>query len=236
MLFSFDSAAQNAPDIQVTDDAVLYERVTVSTLPAQALWRTDKETLWQTVSTVSNTFTHQLEIITNSYVQIANGLNIAGPDGQYRPADPSFAITGTGAEATGTAHHVQLPVNINTIGGIKASFPDGTLLESHPLCFGYYDPVDGSSLVLGNIRNAIGWLVASNQVVYSNCFSGGIKASVSYQNNLAGMAQDLILEQTPARSSDLRALQLEPARTVDRIHRRHTRARPDCAYHPARTG
>ncbi len=195
--FTFSSAAQSDPDTPGANDTVLYERVTVSAIPAQALRRTDKETLWQAVSTVSNTFTHQLEIITNSYTQIANGLNVAGPDGQYRPADSSFAVTGAGAEATGTAHHLELPVNINTIGGIKASFPDGTILESHPLCFGYYDPVDGSSLVLGNIRDAIGWLVASNQVVYSNCFSGGIKASISYYNNLAGMAQDLILEQRP---------------------------------------
>ena len=44
---------------------------------------------------------------------------------------------------------------------------------------------DGRTVRLAEITNAIGWLVRSNEVVYSNCFNG-LRASIRYRNSRSG--------------------------------------------------
>ncbi|MBI5385968.1 MAG: tandem-95 repeat protein [Verrucomicrobia bacterium] len=47
---------------------------------------------------------------------------------------------------------------------------------------------------MGIVTNALGWLTASNEVTYSNCFSCGlVKGSIRYRLSRAGLAQDLLL-------------------------------------------
>jgi hypothetical protein len=51
-------------------------------------------------------------------------------------------------------------------------------------------------VLLGVLTNAIGWLTASNEVVYSNCFSH-LRASLKYRNCLGGLEQALLLHERP---------------------------------------
>ena len=60
----------------------------------------------------------------------------------------------------------------------------------------YVDPVDGQSGVLATITNAVGWMISSNTIVYSNCFSG-ISASLLYRNTLQGLESELLLHERP---------------------------------------
>jgi hypothetical protein len=168
---------------------------TLRKLPASpwtAVQRRAHETVWHSVQVISNSATREVHFQTNAFIELGGGLNVLGAEGQYVASDLSFELTITGAEAKRSAHRMSLPININA-GTMLAEFPDGTKLEGVPLAFGFYDPMDGRTVVLGTLTDSIGWLVESNVVVYSNCFSGGIRASIRFRNNLGGPSQDLLI-------------------------------------------
>ena len=135
---------------------------------------------------------------THRYTELGSGLNARDASGNFVPAHPEFTFTADGAEARGTAHFVSLASDIGRDGSVQVTTPDGVVLRSHPLSIGYYDPTDGRSVVLAIATNAGGWLVASNEIVYSNCFSGSLlRASMLYHNTRAGLSQNLIIHARP---------------------------------------
>jgi hypothetical protein len=133
---------------------------------------------------------------TNTLIELATSLNRRDALGQWQPASAAFQITEGPAEANFGVHRVRLSADINTAGAVQIE-KDGVKLQGHPLCIAYYDPVDGRSLMLAELTASVGWLTASNEVVYSNCFDG-IRASIRYRNSLDGLEQDLILHERPA--------------------------------------
>ncbi|MCX6902616.1 MAG: hypothetical protein NTW03_03900, partial [Verrucomicrobia bacterium] len=126
---------------------------------------------------------------THRYTELASGLNARDASGNFVPAHPEFTLTADGAEAQGTGHKIRLYGDIGQDGAVEVTTPEGIVLRSHPLSIGYYDPTDGRSVVLAIATNAGGWLVASNEIVFSNCFTG-LKASILYRNTRAGFSQN----------------------------------------------
>ncbi len=99
------------------------------------------------------------------------GLNVQGTDGRYQPANPEFRITEDGAEATGTAHKLIVSGNIAEDAPVPVVTPDGAEIISRPLGFGNFDPITGhANRFLPISSTHPGSLVASNVIVFSNCF------------------------------------------------------------------
>jgi len=168
--------------------------------PAKSPWssvhRTATQTRWQSVTTLFNVVTRKLSFRTNSFVELGAGLNVKNGQGQFVPADASFVITATGAESTGAAHQVVVPGDIGSGQGVRIITPQGEELVFQPLAVDYFDPVDGRGVLLDVVTNAVGWLVASNEIVFSNCFTH-LKASIRLRNTCAGLESDLILHENP---------------------------------------
>jgi hypothetical protein len=166
--------------------------------PMRANWhavkRTSFQTEWQAASYQTNLITGRVMVRTNKFVELGLGINVRRADGSFVAADPSFALTQTGAEANGAMHKIAVPGNITE--GITVTQPNGELLTLKPLGVDFYDPVDGRSVLLDTISNATGWLVASNEIVFSNCFQN-LNASIRIRNTTAGVESDLILHGRP---------------------------------------
>ncbi|HKQ39002.1 MAG TPA: Ig-like domain-containing protein, partial [Verrucomicrobiae bacterium] len=144
---------------------------------------------------MTNTLSGQVLRVTNSFVEVASHLNVRQQDESFIPADPSLQITDKGAECQNTGHHVTLAADIHTAGAVAIESERQTF-RAHPLCVGYWDPVDGRNVILGEVQSSIGWLTASNEVVYSNCFKG-LRASIRIRNSRSGVSQELILHEQP---------------------------------------
>ncbi len=176
-------------------DAATAEVARVPVAEWRAKSRSEHQTEWSSVSYATNPATGRVRAMTNSFVELATSLNRRDEAGQWQPSSSAFQITATGAKANLAGHRVTLAGNINTAGAVLIE-KDGVRMQGHPLCIAYYDPVDGRSLSLAELTGAGGWLVNSNEIVFSNCFDG-IRASIRYRNSIDGIEQDLILHERP---------------------------------------
>ena len=125
-------------------------------------------------------------------VEIGTGMNYF--DGQnWVPSDPSFDVTSDAFVAQRTQHKVRLDANLNKIGAVTVTTPDGIVLRSTPVEIGLYDAASGQSAILAAIKDCSGALVSSNQVVYENAFNeNGVQADVIYTIKKASLEQDVV--------------------------------------------
>ncbi len=168
--------------------------------PGRDVWRTlprgASESAWTAVETRTNLATGRLLQRTNAFVQLGAGLNRTNALSGWQPTSAEFVPVSGGAVSTNSVHQVSLPADIGSGTGIAVRKPDGRSILLQPLALDYFDPVDGRSVLLDSVTNAAGWLVASNEVVYSNCFTH-IRASIRVRNTMAGIESDLLLHERP---------------------------------------
>ena len=136
------------------------------------------------------------QIVTNthSYYELATGLNYLDSSGNWQPSMEQIDVLPDGtASATQGQQKIHFPIDISN-GQIEMVTPDGEHVFSQPEELSYYDGTN--TVVLGELTNSIGVLVANNQVVYPNAFCG-LKADLRYTFTKAGIEQDVIIKRQP---------------------------------------
>ncbi|PWU09575.1 MAG: hypothetical protein C5B50_27065, partial [Verrucomicrobia bacterium] len=122
---------------------------------------------------------------------VASGMNYW--DGvQWSPSQSRFEVRSNYFVSDKTYCRVQLAPDLNTVGAVTASTPDGTTLVSTPIAVAIYSPSTGEQQVIGTITNSAGVLSSTNVVTYENAFSG-ISASLVYRIERGSFHQDLVL-------------------------------------------
>ena len=133
------------------------------------------------------------------YVELATGLNYTNSNGQLVGSSEQISILPTGgAAAVQGQHKVYFPANIYN-GVIEVVTPDGRHLRSRPLGVSYDD---GSNTVfIATLKDAPGYLTASNQVTYRDAFTG-FKADLVCTYRRGGFESDLVFRQQPPSPGD----------------------------------
>ena len=141
---------------------------------------------------------------TNSFVQLETGLNFQNENGDWAPAIAAFEIAPGAAVAWSGQHKVTLAANANTEGAVVLRQPDGELLRSHVHGLALFNTTSGEAIQVGEIQDAIGLLVAPNQVLYPDALvsNGHPIGDLRYTYTLAGLEQDVILREAPAINPD----------------------------------
>jgi RHS repeat-associated protein len=160
-----------------------------------AVRRTPSETRWESVTLTTNRWTRKVTARTNVVVELGAGLNVVNGSGSFVSADPSFEITAAGAESRNAAHRLEVPADIGSGEGVAITH-QGQQLVFQPIALSYFDPTDDRSVLLDSVTNAIGWLTASNIVVYSNCFPQ-LRASIRIKNTRFGTESDVVFTERP---------------------------------------
>ena len=125
-------------------------------------------------------------------VEITTGMNFW--DGkQWSPSDATFELTDDSFIANRVQHRTRLSAELNVVGAVTTTLQDGTTLRSTPVAIALYDPNDGRFAVISTLTNSTGILVASNQVLYPDAFSGGVCASVIYTLEKGSFEQDVVI-------------------------------------------
>ena len=130
---------------------------------------------------------------THSFTELASGL-CYGQNGQWMDSQEQINILPDGsAEAIQGEHQVYFPAGIYN-GVITLVTPDGLQLKSQPIGLSYDDGTN--TVLIGELTNSIGQLIASNQVVYTNAFTG-VDADLLYTYRKGGFEQDVIFREQP---------------------------------------
>lgn len=165
-------------------------RITAQDSSPQVLERGPHTRVWQSVIVESDDSGSET-IRTNRFTEIAVGLHFVR-DGQWAESKEQFEETADGFLATEGQHQTGLSKNINAPASVELMMPDGQRLRSNPMGLSFFDYASGRNVLLGEVKDTEGELVAPNVVVYADCFTD-IKASLRYTYTRFGFEQDVIL-------------------------------------------
>jgi hypothetical protein len=126
-------------------------------------------------------------------VEVGTGMNYF--DGKkWVASEAAFEATPTGFIASKLQHKVKLSGQLNKIGSVEVTTPDGLQLKSTPIAIGFYDAASGKTAFIASIKDSEGVLVSSNAVLYKDAFNeNGVSADVLYTLEKGSFEQDVIV-------------------------------------------
>lgn len=166
--------------------------------------------VWQTANAVTNALTGAVEVLTNQYTELGDGLCYETASG-WADSLALIEATPTGAQAVHGPLKAQFALSsLKAPGAITLTTASGQVFQSHPLEVDYFDAASGKTMLVAPLQACAGTLQPPAQVVYSNAFNAnGLVANVRYVYAKNGFAQDIEIWQLP----DPRLFGLNPAHT-----------------------
>ena len=128
---------------------------------------------------------------TNSFTEIANGIHF-WRDNQWLETREQFKLFPGGAAATEGPHQLILAPNINEGGSVDLLASDGKRFLSNPMGLSFRDTVTGNTVLIAEVKDSIGQLVAPNVIIYPDAFTD-FKGVLRYTYTAAGFEQDVII-------------------------------------------
>jgi hypothetical protein len=126
---------------------------------------------------------------THRIVTLADGLNFWNGK-QWVASDPTLVPDRDGFSALKLQHQTHLARDLCVSNAVSVVTPDGLSLNSTPVAIGLFEPGTGAFRVIGAIKNSIGQLIATNSVVFPDCFNG-VCANTFYTTAAGGFEQDV---------------------------------------------
>ena len=160
----------------------------------QVVKRGPNSRVWERTETIVTPDGQQSTLV-HRYTELTSGLEfLNAQSGQYEDADPGFEITPDGYAIAQHAQHrvIISPVPNDAAGTVDLQTPDGKRLRSTLIALNLYDRASGKSMLVAEVTNAVGVLIAPNCVIFSNCFSG-FSGSIRYVNRRGEFHQDVLL-------------------------------------------
>ena len=136
------------------------------------------------------------EVVTNALTRLATGLNYRDAQGQLVPASDALELVDGGAIGWAGQHKVSLAWNLNVANAVQLRLPDGQLLTSQVHGLAYYEVTTGKAVLIAQVQDSQGQLVARNQLLFTNALDH-IAADVRYTYTISGFEQDIILREAP---------------------------------------
>jgi hypothetical protein len=145
---------------------------------------------------------------TNRITELASGMHYLDQiTGAYEESVPAFEIDGNGYAIArrGPVQAIVSPLLNDASGAVRLVTPEGPVLRSTIAGLNLFNRATGETKLLAEVSpGATGTLIASNAIIFSNCFSG-IRASVRYVYQRGEWHQDVLLAER------LKAVELESA-------------------------
>jgi hypothetical protein len=135
----------------------------------------------------------------HSYTELSTGMHYL-EKGQWLESREEIEIATDGAVARQGPHKVTFAFNINSPVSVEVLTPDNQRLKIRPLGLAYYDFHTGTNVLIAELKDSDGLLVATNQVLYPDAFDGlgaTFRADIRYTYKLSGLEQDVIIRQRP---------------------------------------
>jgi hypothetical protein len=146
-----------------------------------------------------------------SYQALGNGMHFKRDgQGDWLETVERFELLPDGsAAATNGPHQLFAPADIYT-GVIRAVGEDGRQQQMRPWGLAFFDGTN--SVLLSEITNSIGLLSPSgNEILWTNCFTEGVEASIRLKYRKSGFECDLVLNSRLPEPGMFEGLNPDPA-------------------------
>lgn len=132
--------------------------------------------------------------VVSRFVEIQSGLNRKSEDGSWVRSSDEIELFQGGAIVRGTQFKAIFSASSDDPNGVfDIDLPD-TVGRLRGQCVGLaYTSSNGDSVFIAEIKDVQGTLVGRNEIIYENCFTGGIKADLRYRVTVGSVVQDVIL-------------------------------------------
>ncbi|HEY6182197.1 MAG TPA: chitobiase/beta-hexosaminidase C-terminal domain-containing protein [Terriglobales bacterium] len=129
------------------------------------------------------------------YTEIANGMHYL-EDGKWVESKELIELDKEGAVARQGPNKVTFAANINSPVAITMTAPDGKQFKTRVMGLVYYDAFTGGNVLIAELKDSVGSLISSNQVLYPDAFTD-FEADIRYTYLKDSFEQDVILRKNP---------------------------------------
>ncbi|HTI70127.1 MAG TPA: hypothetical protein VMF06_09180, partial [Candidatus Limnocylindria bacterium] len=145
--------------------------------------------------------------LTNSYTEVASGLNYLGTNGMLLPSVAAWELVPGAAIAWKTQTKVTLGATLDSAAPVQIRLPTGELMSSRVQGVAIFDAQSGKSVLVSEIKEGVqGIQITPDQIIYPDCLQGAISGDLRYTIRLDGVEQDLIIRQADLLSASLESL------------------------------
>jgi len=132
---------------------------------------------------------------TNSYVQVATGLNrFDATTQQFVPASAEIEVVNGVGVIRQAQHSAIISANANDLEGVlDLEMPDGKRLIMQTIGVAVTDPDTGASTFLGEVKDSIG-IVEGNTVTFPDAFDN-LSADIVIHSRLSGIESDIVIKE-----------------------------------------
>jgi hypothetical protein len=152
------------------------------------------QTRWSKVTGQTND-QGEVTYLTNSFIQLGNGLN-RWQSNHWTQAIPELIATNGAVLARGAQATAFFSSNLNSQAAARIRLPDGQWLKLHLLGLAYHDTASGTNLLLAAPKNCAPQIVGTNRVAYVDALDD-LRCDLVFSFTPAGIRQDLILRERP---------------------------------------
>jgi hypothetical protein len=149
-----------------------------------------------------NPATGQGNDLTNTYVEISNGLTYQDDNGTWQDSQDLIELTQDGtAAAVHGPNKVTFSANLNMPDPVTITSQSNRVFRTRILGLYYFDAASGESALVAPIQDCAGVILPPNQVLYEDAFKG-VRADVRMTYTKGAFENDVILLEKPLPPED----------------------------------
>jgi hypothetical protein len=148
--------------------------------------------VWRHVTSTAGAL-GKVSYTTNVYTELASGMHYRDPGtGLWTESQELIEGFPGGAVARRGPIQIIFANDLASAGAIDAQTPSGRF-QSHLLCLSYADSALQTNVIIAEVTNCQGEIIAPNQVLYPQAFSDGVDGAVRYTFKRFGWEQDILI-------------------------------------------
>lgn len=119
--------------------------------------RGENHRVWQRIMQETDNF-GRTAWRTNAYNELETGMHYRAGD-EWRETRAEIELLADGAAATNGPHKVFFSANLNSVGAVDLTTPDGQRLRSRVFGLSYFDAASGKVVLIAETQDSIGQLI-----------------------------------------------------------------------------
>ncbi len=157
--------------------------------------------VWQKIVAERDAEGVEREVV-HAYTELATGMHYRDQaTGQWRESREEFDLVEGAAAARQGQHQVILLANLAQDKAVDLLAAEDQRFTSNPRSLSFYDAAARKNVLIAEVKDSLGQLIAPNVVLYDDCFDT-IKGAIRYTYTRSSFEQDILVYEDPGSPAD----------------------------------